>query len=60
MSLLDRVKDAFRTTETISWECQDCGDVFTTDVPESGGVPKGVSCETCGSTAVQEINRSYG
>ena len=60
MSLLERVKDAFQTQETIAWECADCGTVFTTAVPESGGVPEGVTCDECGSTDVTEINRSYG
>ncbi len=60
MNLLDRVKDALQTEETIAWECNDCGTVFKTAVPESGGTPEGVTCEDCGSTDVAEINRSYG
>ncbi|WP_254536880.1 hypothetical protein [Halomarina litorea] len=59
MSLLERVKSAFRTQETIAWECNDCDTVFTTTVPESDA-PAGVRCEECGSTDVVEISRSYG
>ncbi|MFC7156178.1 hypothetical protein ACFQPA_12065 [Halomarina halobia] len=60
MNLLDRVKEALRVDETVAWECQECGTVFTTAVPESGGVPETVACESCGSDDVAEINRAYG